>query len=162
MTGLSTRNRILLATLRYFVACVLLLTGLGKLLDVPGFVEVLKTYQAIPDWAQLFVAVGLVLIELRIAEWLLRDKTLVLGAFASTILHSVFTVWAGITLLRGVPVPNCGCFGVFLARPLTGWTLVEDLFMVGASCLVLRLAVKAQSAPGKAAFGFSGPQAQKS
>ena len=117
----------------YSIASILLFSGLGKLLDVPGFVQVLTTYQAIPAWGLHMVAITLVLVELRIAEWLFRDKTLVIGAFGSLVLHAVFTLWTVVTLLRGVPVPNCGCFGVFFARPLTGWTVVEDLVLVIAS-----------------------------
>ncbi len=156
MTGLSTPNRILLNCLRYFIAVLLLFTGLGKLLDVPGFVQVLETYQAIPSWGLHVVAVTMILLELRISEWLLRDRTLALGAFASFLLHSLFTLWTVITLLRGIPVPNCGCFGVFLARPLTGWTVVEDLVLVVASLVLLVLAVKqeprAQNSAAKSNF----------
>jgi hypothetical protein len=142
MTGLSITGKITLRSLQYFIASVLLLTGIGKLLDVPGFVKVLITYQAIPGWGLHVVAVTMVLVELRISEWLFRDKTLVRGAFCSLILHSMFTLWATMTLIRGVPVPNCGCFGVFFVRPLTLWTVVEDLALVLASFLLLRLAVK--------------------
>lgn len=129
-------------SLQYFIASVLLLTGIGKLLDVPGFVEVLITYQAIPSWGLHLVAITMVLVELRIAEWLFRDKTLVLGALSSLMLHILFTLWATITLIRGVPVPNCGCFGVFLARPLTIVTVGEDLALVLVSFFLLRLAGK--------------------
>jgi hypothetical protein len=142
MTGLSTTSKITLRSLQYFIASVLLLTGIGKLLDVPGFVKVLITYQAIPSWGLHLVAVTMVLVELRISEWLFRDNTLIRGAFCSLILHSMFTLWAAMTLIRGVPVPNCGCFGVFFARPLTLLTVVEDLALVLASFLLLRLAVK--------------------
>jgi len=141
MTGLSTTNKIILGSLRYFIASVLLLSGLGKLLDVPGFVQVLITYQAIPAWGLHLVAVTLILVELRISEWLFRDNTLVAGALGSLVLHSIFTLWTVVTLLRGVPVPNCGCFGVFFARPLTGWTVVEDLVLVIASFYLLRFAL---------------------
>ncbi len=142
MTGLSTTNNFTLRSLQYFIASVLLLTGIGKLLDVPGFVQVLITYQAIPGWGLHLVAITMVLAELRISEWLFRDKTLVRGAMSSLILHSLLTLWATMTLVRGVSVPNCGCFGVFFARPLTLWTVVEDLTLVLASFFLLRLAVK--------------------
>ena len=142
MTGLSITGNITLRSLQYFIASVLLLTGIGKLLDVPGFVKVLITYQAIPGWGLHGVAILMVLVELRISEWLFRDETLVRGALSSLILHSLFSLWATITLIRGVSVPNCGCFGVFFARPLTILTVVEDLALVSASFFLLRLAVK--------------------
>ena len=142
MTGQSITNKIILRFLQYFIASVLLLTGIGKLLDVPGFVKVLITYQAIPSWGLQLVAITMVLVELRIAEWLFRDKTLVRGALSSLMLHSIFTLWATMTLIRGVSVPNCGCFGVFFVRPLTILTVVEDLALVSASFFLLRLAVR--------------------
>lgn len=142
MTGLSTINKVILSVLRYFIASVLFLTGLGKLLDIPGFVEVLDAYQTIPEWGLHLVAVGTVLLELRICEWLLRDKTLILGARSSLIFHLWYTLWTTITLIREIPISNCGCFGVFFARPLTGWTVVEDLILVAASFVLLALAIK--------------------
>ncbi|MGV7220576.1 MAG: MauE/DoxX family redox-associated membrane protein [Nitrospinales bacterium] len=142
MNEFSKINKITLIILRYFIASVLLFTGLGKLLDIPGFVLVLRTYQAIPQWALYLVAIGTTLFELRVSEWLFRDKTLRLGSVASLFLHSIFTLWATATLLREIPVPNCGCFGVFLARPLTIWTVVEDLVMVIASWILLKLVNK--------------------
>ena len=142
MTGQSITNKIVLRFLQYFIASVFLLTGIGKLLDVPGFVDVLITYQAIPGWGLHLVAITMVLVELRISEWLFRDKTLVQGALSSFMLHSIFTMWAAITLIRGVSVPNCGCFGVFFVRPLTILTVAEDLVLVLASFFLLRLAVR--------------------
>ena len=142
MTGQSITNKIVLRFLQYFIASVLLLAGIGKLLDVPGFVDVLITYQAIPGLGLHLVAITMVLVELRIAEWLFRDKTLVRGALSSFMLHSIFTLWAAITLIRGVSVPNCGCFGVFFIRPLTILTVAEDLVLVLASFFLLRLAVR--------------------
>lgn len=142
MTGLSTINKGVVAILRYFIAIVLFLSGLGKLLDVPGFVEVLITYQAIPAWGLHGVAVTLILVEFRISEWLVRDRSLFAGALASLALHSIFTLWTLVTLLRGVSVPNCGCFGIFFARPLTGWTVVEDTVLVVASLCLLLAALK--------------------
>jgi hypothetical protein len=48
-------------------------------------------------------------------------------------MHALYALWSAVSVLRGLKLPNCGCFGVFLARPL-GWsTAVEDLVLVGAS-----------------------------
>ncbi len=143
MTGrLITNRELLINTLRYFIAIVLFLTGLGKLLDIPGFVKVLDNYQAIPVWGLHIVAVVIVLLELKICEWLLWNKTLISGARYSLLFHSLYTIWSSVTLIRGIPVENCGCFGVFFARPLTGWTVIEDLILVAASWTLLNLAIR--------------------
>jgi len=116
-------------TLRLFIGAVLLATGIGKLLDVPGFQNVLVTYQMFPEWSLPVIAIGFVVVELRLAEELLVGRDLVRAAWLATALHVLFTVFASVTMLRGLDIPNCGCFGVFMARPLTWGTVAEDVFM---------------------------------
>jgi hypothetical protein len=126
-----------LRTLRYFLqyglGLILLLTGLGKLLDVPGFIRVIAEYRISPLWLLPFIAVIVVLAELRVAEMLIRGRDLARAAVASAILHSLFLTVAAVTLIRGIEIDNCGCFGVFLARPLGVQTVFEDLVLAGAS-----------------------------
>jgi hypothetical protein len=135
MTGRSTNNKI--RFLRIFIATILLTTGAGKALDIPGFVEVLITYQAFANWMLYPVALGMIATELVLSFWLFSGRTIFWAAFASLGLHTVFTLWATVSILRGLDIPNCGCFGVFFARPLDGWTILEDLVMVALSALLL-------------------------
>lgn len=133
--------------LQYGIALILLVTGLGKLLDVPGFVQVLATYQALPAWLLTPAAVVLVLVELWLAVWLLTGKRLAYAALASVALHGALTGWSLVALLRGLNVPNCGCFGVVWARPL-GWrTVAEDLFLVGISWALYVLTRRGERRP---------------
>ncbi len=126
--------------LRLFLGLVLLATAAGKLLDIEGFARVLATYEAIPEAALRPLAVAVPLVELAIAIGLLSGRLLVAAAGAALALHAVYTVWAAAALLRGLQIPNCGCFGVFLPRPL-GWrTVFEDLVLVGLSAWLLVLA----------------------
>ena len=135
MTGHSTNNKILF--LRIFIAIILLTTGAWKALDVSGFVKVIITYQVFANWVLYPVALGMIVTELSLSFWLFSGRQIFWGAFASLGLHIVFTLWASIALLRGLDIPNCGCFGVFFARPLDGWTIFEDLVMVALSALLL-------------------------
>lgn len=139
MIGPLTASEKLEPVLRYFIASVLLVTGIGKLLDVPGFIKVIDTYKIIPVFFQPAIAVAMVLVELKIAENLFRKINLEITALAATALHICFTILATTTLLRGIEVPNCGCFGVFWARPLTLLTVAEDILMVGVCVLLFRL-----------------------
>ena len=139
MTGLLTASKNLEVGLRFFIASVLLLTGIGKLLDVPGFIKVIDTYKIIPAFLQPVVAISMVLVELKISENLFRNINIKITALVVTALHICFTLLASLTLLRGIEVPNCGCFGVFWARPLTFITVAEDVFMVGISVLLFKL-----------------------
>jgi hypothetical protein len=137
--------KILQRILQYFIAAILLITGVGKLWDIPGFVKVLGTYQAFPEWGLQPIAMGFVLVELLLSGWLFWGKRLLQAALASVVLHSFFTVGVLVTLLRGVEVPNCGCFGVFFPRPLSWSTVLEDLFMLGISLTLCIIAGKERS-----------------
>lgn len=119
--------------LRFAIALILLATALGKLLDLPGFAAVLRTYQAFPEWALFPLATSVPAAELLLAAWLFTGRNLFVAAVVSAAMHSAYALWAAVTLARGVDIPNCGCFGVFLARPLTRSTVLEDAVMVAAS-----------------------------
>ena len=66
MTGLLTASKKLEVVLRFFIASVLLLTGIAKLLDVPGFIKVIDTYKIIPAFLQIVLAISMALVELKI------------------------------------------------------------------------------------------------
>jgi hypothetical protein len=125
-TGARTAIRLLLAAL-------LLATATGKLLDLRGFAAVLGTYRALPESTLQPLAVLIPLLEAALAGWLLTGRSLRSAAIASAAMHAAYGTWAGVTLARGISVPNCGCFGVFLSRPLTWGTVLEDGLMVAAS-----------------------------
>lgn len=129
----------LLIVLQFGLGLLLLITGIGKLLDVQGFISIIDTYQVSPDWMQPPLAVLIVGSELKIAESLQRGNNVRAAAIASTILHALFSIVAVTTLLRGIAVPNCGCFGVFMGRPLTWQTLFEDICLLGASIALVLL-----------------------
>lgn len=131
--------------LQYAIATILMATSVGKMLDVPGFIKVLATYQSFPEWSLPLVALSFVLSELKTAEILFRGKNLLLGSLLSAVMHAFFTAGAAISMLRGLDIPNCGCFGVFLARPLTWGTVTEDLVLLLASIGLLLLIRKEEA-----------------
>lgn len=118
-------------TLRSFF--VLLLTGsaVGKLFDMPGFYAIARTYQAVPEFLIPLASWSLTLAELALALWLLAGQWLRHAALATCTLHLFYFVWLSVTLLRGLDLPNCGCFGVYWARPLRWYTPGEDLLLFG-------------------------------
>ena len=122
---------------RAFVGLVLVATGLGKLLDLPGFVHVVAQYDLMPSLGDHLVAYTLPLVELATGACLLAGFQLRTAATSAVALHILLVSVVAVTLRRGIHVANCGCFGVFLARPLGPQTLIEDLVMLGLSLLVL-------------------------
>lgn len=132
-------NRVRHITLRLMqlvLAITLFATCLGKALDVEGFLQILATYQAFPAWTIPFIGLGIITAEGGLAVWLFSGRHIAISSLLAAGLHVGFTTLAVITLLRGISIPNCGCFGVFFARPLAWSTAFEDVF-VTAWCLVL-------------------------
>lgn len=123
---------------RGLLALVLAATGLGKALDVQGFAAVVGTYQVLPAGLLLPGAVALAGLELALAGWLASGVRLRLAGLAAAAMHAGYAAWASLALARGLDVPNCGCFGVFAARSLTPWTVLEDTALLALSVLVMR------------------------
>ena len=125
--------------LQVFFAVLLTVTGVAKLLDMTGFYEVVRTYQSLPEVvippAAWMLAVG----ELVMAAWLLARYRPRAAAITVVLLHMMYLLWLLMALLRGLPIMNCGCFGVFWARPLTWYSPLEDLVLVGLAMLYWRL-----------------------
>ncbi len=125
---------------RYFLAVLFISTAIGKLLDNRGFAHVIDTYQlGIPNNALLGLALFLSLLELLIGINILRGLALRLNVCTTLAFHLGYASLAFVTLLRGIALSNCGCFGVFLARPLSWATVVEDLVLatVSLTCWLL-------------------------
>jgi len=123
---------------RWFVGCMLIATGMGKALDIPGFVQVVAAYALLPAWGNVLVAYTLPFVELVSGLYLLTRRWRWPVAWIVVWLHVVLLSVVVVSWWRGLTIANCGCFGVFLARPLSGQTIIEDVVMLGASLLVLR------------------------
>ena len=119
--------------LRLFIGLILIATGVGKGLDLRGFVGVIGTYDLMPALLHWPTAVGMSTFEFVLGIWLLSGRRADRAGLVSAALHTAFALWACVALLRGLHLDNCGCFGVFLARPLTWATPVEDAVMIVAS-----------------------------
>jgi methylamine utilization protein MauE len=126
--------------LRFAIALVLAATAIGKLLDVPGFARVLGTYRAFSDGLLLPLAWSIPAAELALAAWLVTGRRLYGAALASAAMHAVYAAWSAVAIARGLKLDNCGCFGVFLARPLNWGTVAEDGAMVIFSAALAGLA----------------------
>lgn len=126
--------------LRVFIGGVIFASALGKSLDLSGFVEVLRTYRAFPEvmlWPLALAVTGFecVLGAWMLSGWRLRDSALVaLG------LNAGYAVWMTVSLVRGLELTNCGCFGVFFPQPLRWYSPLEDLVLVGMCYALSRYA----------------------
>ena len=107
---------------------------------MPGFVEVLKTYQAIPLSILMPSAFTVTGMEFLLGVWILSGYRLQWGALGGALLNTFYASWVAITLLRGLTLSNCGCFGVYFPQPLTWLTPLQDLVLVGMCVMLAYLA----------------------
>lgn len=116
---------------RLLIGGVLLVSALGKSLDLKGFVEVLVTYRLFPDWSLWGLAFGITGIEWVLAVWILVGWRLPTGALLAMTMNGLYAIGLIITLIRGLDLPNCGCYGVFFPQPLRWYSPLEDLVLMG-------------------------------
>lgn len=128
--------------LRYLFAILFISTSIGKLLDNRGFAQVLSSYRLFPSSILLVLALTISLSELAIGLLFLKNWKLKFLSLVTLAINVGYLTLAAVTLWRGIALENCGCFGVFLARPLTRLTLVEDGILVLFSIIFYGLARK--------------------
>lgn len=126
---------------RLLIGGVLLASALGKSLDLPGFVEIVVTYRLFPDWMLWPVALVITALEWVLAAWILFGWRLQTGARIALILNAIYAAGLVVTLVRGLDLANCGCYGVFFPLPLRWYSPLEDLVLVGI-CAVLCIGAK--------------------
>lgn len=125
-------------SIRWFFVLLLAAASVGKLADIPGFYAVIKSYALLPEAVIPISAWALAIFELVLAIWLAMGKRIEVAALIVIALHLVYLIWLAIALARGLDIPNCGCFGVFWARPLTWFTPVEDFILLALATVMWR------------------------
>jgi hypothetical protein len=126
----SKKFDILRDCLRWFFVLLMCASAVGKLLDMDGFYGVVETYRLLPVEVVPLSAWALVLVEIAFAGWLVSGKRLGSAAIGLIGLHFMYLLWVLIALHRELLISNCGCFGVYFARPLTWQTPVEDITLI--------------------------------
>jgi uncharacterized membrane protein YphA (DoxX/SURF4 family) len=142
-TGQSTvrRNRIKVVTtsgIRWFFVLLLAASAIGKLADMQGFYDVIESYAILPHAMVVASAWALAIVELLLAICLGIGIQKVATAFSVIALHFVYLTWLIIALTRESTIPNCGCFGVYWARPLTWFTPFEDVILLTLAIIMWR------------------------
>jgi hypothetical protein len=139
--GVSVKWTVVTWCCRLLIGGVLLASAVGKSLDLNGFVDVLETYRLFPGWTLWPVAFMIIGIEWILAAWILSGWRLPTGALCALMLNGLYAAGLILTLVRGLDLPNCGCYGVFFPQPLRWYSPLEDLVLVGM-CYALRIGAK--------------------
>lgn len=64
------------------------------------------------------------------------------AALVAAAFHLVYSAATIVTVFRGIPLPDCGCFGIFFQHPLD-WTMaIEDMALAGVCLLLYRLGLR--------------------
>ena len=142
---MSFRRKLLRWILQIFIGGIIFLSALGKSLDMPGFIEVLNTYQAFPPYLLRPMGFSVTGVEFLLGVWILSGFRLSISALGAALLNTFYAGWVALTLLRGLTLSNCGCFGVFFPQPLTWFTPIGDLVLVGLCVLLAYLAQTGES-----------------
>lgn len=128
-------------TFRIALGVLILGAGVGKALDIAGFVTVMRTYRLpIPENSYWLFSYGTIVFELVLGLWVLSGIRLAMASALSVAMHAGYFVLLSSALARGLNLDNCGCFGVFLARPLRWYSPLEDLALIAVSFILLVLA----------------------
>ena len=127
---------------------LILATGVGKALDLPGFIGVLQTYRLGLSHELLWTTgLAVTAFELGLGLWILGGRRLERAMGLAIALNLGYFLLMTLSLWRSLQLHNCGCYGVFFARPLRWYSPLEDLLLVALSWLLLRMAVRRQAAP---------------
>lgn len=121
---------------RPILAVLLLVMAAGQLLDPAGFFDILETYDAGPD--ALAPMLGAILIAGEVVGGVALLTRLEVGPPVALAVALLWTVLGVQAFARGLVVPNCGCFGIYLGQPLRWWVLVQDAEFVALAWWIRR------------------------
>jgi len=119
---------------------LILATGVGKALDVPGFIGVLHTYRlGLGEMLLWAIGLAVTVFELTLGLWILSGRKLAGAmAFAMALNFGYFVLMTS-SLWRGLHLQNCGCYGVYFAQPLRWYSPLEDVALILLSLLLLNI-----------------------
>lgn len=125
----------MLVSIRFVLALVFLLAGLGKLIDLEGSRRALAEF-GVPRGMSRVAGTALPLVELTIAAALLVDPSGRYGAVGALVLLTLFTGAIVRVLSRG-STPECHCFGQLHSEPVDVSTALRNVVLAGLAIAVV-------------------------
>ncbi len=128
----------------FALGLVMLAAAWPKLVDPPGFAQILFHYRLLPEATRHALALTLPWLELWIGLALITGRGECGAARVAFVLMLAFTAAIGINLLRGNPI-DCGCFGAGPVRTAAEklvamkWEILRDLAFAALAAPLLKL-----------------------
>lgn len=128
--------------LRIVLGALCTAMAVGQLASFRHMPAILSAYGLVTGGAATALAVALIAGELVCGIWFLaRPRSKVLApVWVFTAVSVVWTVLAVQAYARGLTVPNCGCFGIYLTQRLSWLVLLQDALTLLYAGLLLRAA----------------------
>lgn len=105
---ISNIGKVFLSLVRMGLAAVYIIAGVGKIMDVQGFAEIIKFYDIVPIVVIPFIAMGLPVVEIVAGIGLVFKRAWALHAI--TAMTILFMLVLGFALWSGLAIGDCGCF----------------------------------------------------
>ena len=130
-------RKFILFIIRIFIAAVFIFSGVAKLLEIQGFIQIVHKFQIVPELVLPYFAAVLPAIELFLGLCLMFNLYVRLSIISLTVLLTIFIIAITITMVRGISV-NCGCFGGFFKDVVGLHALAKDFFLLGFLIFFIR------------------------
>ena len=125
---------------RAIVGGVLVYAGFMKAIGPSAeFAAILSAYKLLPAALVTPVSIALPFIEMWIGLFVLAGFWTRQAAVAAAVLFGVFFIALASTLIRGIDLASCGCFGPDAMSPRS--TIMMDAALLGLSILIYRQAI---------------------
>ena len=110
-------------------------TGVIKLIEpAENFMAAIHAYHLVPSWMERPMAETLPWVEMASGLLLLLGLLTRVSLMIVALQLAVFTAALGSTLLRGISLDDCGCFGSMGFKESNGVAFVRNLVLIG--CVV--------------------------
>ncbi|MCX6149231.1 MAG: methylamine utilization protein [Ignavibacteriales bacterium] len=129
-------NKLFYYTGYYFIAAVLFVSGVSKIIDPQPFLETLNLIKYLPEEVRIAIATALPMIELVLAVLIIGKIKVKITLLHTTVLFSAFFAFSLYGTIAGFNA-DCGCFGNTVKSEI-GWGMVvrNFLFMIIATIVV--------------------------
>jgi uncharacterized membrane protein YphA (DoxX/SURF4 family) len=124
---------------RLAVGSVLLYAGFMKAVGpAPEFAAILETYKLFPPSLLSPLSIAVPYVEMWVGLFILTGFYTRQAAFAAAALFAAFLVALISTLVRGIDLASCGCFGPDALSPR--YTMIMDTILLALSLSACKLA----------------------